>query len=95
MSRVPVGRLGGPEWTTIEPTPELVRLLEGKKPQVDRGAVAAFPRHASQKQVRLSRQQQAELVQRQRDSAFKKELARSYGIHVDTARAIVRRASRG
>ncbi len=44
-----------------------------------------------QRQVRLSDEQKAELVQRHRDGAFKKELARSYGIHVETVRAIIER----
>jgi hypothetical protein len=34
---------------------------------------------------------QAELVERHRDSAFKKELARAHGVHAETVRAITRR----
>lgn len=66
-------------------------MLDGKKSQVSRGSAATLPTARLQKQVRLSRQQQAELVQRHRDGAFKKELARAYGIHVETVRAIIRR----
>lgn len=66
-------------------------MLAGKKSQVSRGAVGVTERRASQNQVRLSRQQQVELVRRHRDGAYKKELARAYGIHVETVRAIIRR----
>lgn len=43
-----------------------------------------------QKQVRLSEEQQAELVARHEAGVFKKELARVYGIHVETVQAIIR-----
>lgn len=36
--------------------------------------------------------QDAELTQRHHDGVFKEELARAYEIHVETVRAIVRRA---
>jgi DNA-directed RNA polymerase specialized sigma24 family protein len=45
------------------------------------------------KQVRLSQEQQAELDQRYEAGGSKKELARIYGIHVETVRAIIRRRS--
>jgi len=44
-----------------------------------------------QKQVRLSEEEQAELVARHEAGAFKKELARAYGIHMETVRAIIKR----
>lgn len=50
------------------------------------------PQRTKQKQVRLSEQQQTELVERYRNGALQKELARAYGIHVETVRAIIRRA---
>ncbi|MDR7252768.1 hypothetical protein J2X46_001753 [Nocardioides sp. BE266] len=43
-----------------------------------------------QKQVRLSEEQQAELVARHEACAFKEKLARIYGIHVETVQAIIR-----
>jgi DNA-directed RNA polymerase specialized sigma24 family protein len=72
-------------------SPALLRMLDGKKSQVSRGSAAPTGRQVPQKQVRLSAAQQAELVQRHRDGAFKRELARAYGIHVETVRAIVKR----
>lgn len=66
-------------------------MLDGKKSQVSRRARVAGGPIAQQKQVRLSDTQQAELVRRHRDGAFKKELARAYGIHVETVRAIIKR----
>lgn len=68
------------------------RMLAKKKSQVSRTSAAPRPTAQRQKHVRLSDAQQAELVQRHLDGAFKKELARAYGIHVETVRAIVRRA---
>jgi hypothetical protein len=41
--------------------------------------------------VRLSAEVQAELVARHEAGAFKNELARAYGIHVATVRAIIAR----
>lgn len=46
---------------------------------------------ARQKQVRLSVCQQSELFERYEAGAFKKELARIYGVHVEPVRAIIRR----
>ena len=45
--------------------------------------------HPGQRQVRLSTADKAELVERVRAGAFKKELARAYGVHVETVRAII------
>lgn len=67
-------------------------MLDGKNSQVSRHAAVAGGPAGQQRQVRLSRRQQEELVQRYRGGAFKKELARAYGIHVETVRAIIRRA---
>ncbi len=69
-------------------------MLEGKKSQVRRTSTVSAVSPAKQQQVRLSDSQQAELVRRHRDGAFKKELARGYGIHVETVRAIIRRSTR-
>lgn len=44
-----------------------------------------------QKQVRLSEEQQAELVARYRAGALQKEFAQAYGVHVETVRAIIKR----
>jgi DNA-directed RNA polymerase specialized sigma24 family protein len=66
-------------------------MLDGKKSQVSRSSTVNAARSATQQQVRLSDTQQAELVQRHLDGAFKKELARAYGVHVETVRAIIRR----
>lgn len=74
------------------PSAALRQMLEGEKPQVSRPAVSSEPVSAKQQQGRPSDTQKAELVQRHRDGAFKKELARAYGIHVETVRAIIRRS---
>lgn len=71
----------------------LQRILETDRSKVRRDASKAGPPERKQKQVRLSRQQREELVELHRKGAFKKELARTYGIHVETVRAIVRRHS--
>lgn len=70
-------------------------MLDGKKSQVSRSSANSQPAPAKQQQVRLSDTKKAELVQRHRDGAFKKELARAYGIHVETVRAIIRKRSIG
>ena len=67
-------------------------MLAGKKSQVSRASTTSRSNQHRQKHVRLSDTQQRELVQRHRDGAFKKELARVYGIHVETVRAIIRRS---
>jgi DNA-directed RNA polymerase specialized sigma24 family protein len=67
-------------------------MLDGTKSLVRRTSDVGAPRATKQQQVRLSDAQQAELVERHREGAFKKELARAYGIHVETVRAIIRRA---
>ena len=46
-----------------------------------------------QRQVRLSAQARQELVARYEAGVFKKELARMYGVHVETVRAIIARHS--
>lgn len=74
------------------PSVALERMLDGKKSQVSRSSTARPASPDKQQQVRLSDTQKEELVQRHRDGAFKKELARAYGIHVETVRAIIRRA---
>src|SRR4051794_13701532 len=43
------------------------------------------------KQVRLPEEEQAELVARHKAGAFKKELAQTYGAHVETVGAVVKR----
>ncbi|WP_454165327.1 sigma factor-like helix-turn-helix DNA-binding protein [Gordonia iterans] len=50
------------------------------------------PQRTKQKQVRLSGQQRQDLVDRYRAGALQRELAAVYGIHVETVRAIIRRA---
>ncbi|NHA01945.1 hypothetical protein G5V59_26195 [Nocardioides sp. W3-2-3] len=67
-------------------------MLDGKKSQVRMHSAAVGDPVSQQKQVRLSDAQRAELVERHRAGAFKKELAREYGIYVETVRAIIRRA---
>ncbi|WP_460599459.1 hypothetical protein [Flexivirga lutea] len=66
-------------------------MLSGKKSQVSARSASNISPRTQQRQVRLSDEQQAELVSRHREGAFKKELARAYGIHVETVRAIVKR----
>lgn len=67
-------------------------MLASASSQVRTNDVAPEAESGSrQKQVRLSDRQQAELVERYQAGAFKKELARVYGIHVETVRAIIRR----
>lgn len=73
--------------------PAAERMLAKKSSQVSRTVASSRPSVHRQKHVRLSDAQKAELVQRHRDGAFKKELARAYGIHVETVRAIIRRAA--
>ena len=75
------------------PSPSLRRMLEREKSLVSKGAAGRSVRWAPQKQVRLSTQQQEELVQRYRNGAFKIELARAFGIRVETVRAIITRQS--
>lgn len=75
------------------PCPALERMLAKRKSLVKRGESTRPAPRRPQQQVRLSDAQQAELVQRHRDGAFRKELARAYGIHVETVRAIIRRAA--
>lgn len=58
-------------------------------------AAPVFEPGSRQKQVRLSDRQQAELVERYQADAFKRELTRTYGVHVETVRAIIRRRSDG
>ncbi|UUW88634.1 hypothetical protein [Pimelobacter simplex] len=70
-------------------------MLSGKKSQVSAGSAGNSGAPVRQRQVRLSDSQQRELVQRHREGAFKKELARVYGVHVETVRAIVKRYSTG
>lgn len=65
-------------------------MPDGKKSQVGRTPTVRSGSPANQQQVRLSDTRQAELVQRHRNGAFMKELARAYGIHVETVRAILR-----
>jgi hypothetical protein len=60
-------------------------MLDGKKSQVSRHSAAVGGPMGYQKQVRLSDAQQAKLVQRHRDGAFQKELARVRGAHRDGA----------
>lgn len=74
------------------PSVALQRMLDGKKSLVRPTSSVCAPASTKQQQVRLSATQQAELLQRHREGAFKKELARAYGIHVETVRAIIRRA---
>jgi len=45
-------------------------------------AAPEFEPGSRQKQVRVSDRQQAELVERYQAGAFKRELARTYGVHV-------------
>ena len=67
-------------------------MLAKRKSLVRRGEASRPAARPQQQHIRLSDSQQAELVQRHRDGAFKKELARAYGIHVETVRAIICRA---
>lgn len=70
-----------------KPSAEVRRLLDSALSQVRSTVDVGRPTSTKQKQVRLSDTQRAELVQRHRDGAPKKELARVYGIHVETVRA--------
>ena len=67
-------------------------MLATTSAQVRRASGAQAPECPRQKHVRLTRQQRAELIDRYRAGAFKKELARVYGIHVETVRSIIRRS---
>lgn len=69
-------------------------MLSTKKPQVKRHIELPATPPDRQRQVRLSRQEQEELVERFHAGAFKKELARIYGVHVETVRAIIQRHER-
>jgi DNA-directed RNA polymerase specialized sigma24 family protein len=74
------------------PDVRLRRMLASASPQVRPSDGPPSAESGSrQKQVRLSDGQQVELVERYEAGAFKKELARVDGIHVETVRAIIRR----
>jgi hypothetical protein len=74
------------------PAVSLQRLLDGVTPQTRGPKDAASSAATRQKQVRLSRHQQLELVERHRDGALQRELAAAYGIHRSTVAAIVQRS---
>lgn len=65
-------------------------MLSGEKPQVRRPVASGTATPQRQRQVRLSRQQKDELIERFHAGAFNKELARAYGVHIETVRAIIR-----
>lgn len=74
------------------PCPALRRMLDTTYPQVSSlGEVPSTESRPRQKQVRLSQEEQVELVARHKEDAFKRELARAYGVHVETVRAIIKR----
>ena len=66
-------------------------MLQRETAPVCRARATREAGQAAQRQVRLSKADKAELVERFRAGAFKKELARAYGIHVETVRAIIAR----
>lgn len=68
-------------------------MLSGKKSQVSPRSGSDGSPPTRQRQVRLTGDPQAELVSRHREGAFKEELARAIGIHVETVRAIIQRHS--
>lgn len=71
--------------------PEVAKWLSRAKPQVRHTAAKRCPSRERQKQVRLSGQQQRELVERYRAGATQQQLADLYGIERRTAMEIVRR----
>lgn len=68
-------------------THELLR----KRSTVSPGISDDTGQRVVQRQVRLWGHVQAELVERYLAGGFKKELARIYGVHVETVRAITAR----
>ena len=66
-------------------------MLRRQRAQVSAGLPPDHARRVGQRQVRLSDEDKAELIERHEAGAFKKELARLYGIHVETVRAIIKR----
>jgi hypothetical protein len=66
-------------------------VLRRQKAQVSLGLPPDLAARAGQRQVRLSAAEPVEVVARYEAGAFKKELARIYGVHVETVRAIIAR----
>jgi hypothetical protein len=66
-------------------------MLRRQRAQVSQGLSPDVLKRRSQHQVRLSAEDQATLVDRYRAGAIKKELARVYGINVETVLAIIMR----
>lgn len=66
-------------------------MLDGTKSQVKRHVARSASASVGQRQVRLSRQQRADLIRRYDAGAQQKELAQAYGIHVETVREILKR----
>lgn len=62
-----------------------------EKPEVKRHGLSNEASPTRQRQVRLTRQQRDDLVQHFHRGASRKELAKIYGIHAETVRAIIRR----
>lgn len=74
------------------PSYELLDLLSITSPQVTATSNVSAPPRTRQRQVRLSGQQREELVARHRAGALQRELAVTYGVHIETVRAIIRRS---
>lgn len=73
------------------PPHALTRLFSRTKPQVRPSTVDCSATPPRQHQVRLSRHQQAELVDRYQAGALRRELAEAYGIGTGTVSGILKR----
>lgn len=73
------------------PPGPLLRMLEGASSQVSRTSLSTESKKPRQRQVRLSRQRELELVSRYQAGALQRELAKTYGVHRRTVAAIVKR----
>jgi len=74
-----------------KPSAAVRKLLKTASPQIRRHPAASAPPPPRIPQVRLSRQQQLELVQRYRAGALRRELAEAYGVSTGTVSNIIKR----
>lgn len=73
------------------PSPALSRMLKGSTSPYVQDTRYPSPQRAQQKQIRLSAEQQRELVDCYREGALQRELATSYGIERRTVGVIIKR----
>lgn len=74
-----------------KPSPAVLKFLSSPLPQARGHVGPPTPPTPRQKQVRLPRQQQEELVERYRAGALRRELAEAYGVCTGTVSNILKR----